>query len=388
MKKYQCLLVIFITIISLFSCVSIKNTDIKPNQISIKNVFDWAILDADLFSWNGKPVSDLVKSWGNPNSQIYLAENEEQIEYSMSETIVSTTGSTFGLSNYSSTSSYTNITNNIQSSVSNKNSKVCFYIKRGMIQSVSYSGFYSQLKQLCKASYDKSKASNEIKNNYYVFLYMSRNEYITWSKVSTETLYKFLLPISSNRNKSNELLKYYEERALQTFQNENFKSQKAAANWVTICENNLNRGVYYEDINDIYSDINNINCIEQYLAVVKVYREMYENTGKNEINTLERYSSKRKYSLEDFVSGNTKWNEVSIEDLMSLSQYADPIISSSNVDFHGDVLRISANYTSKNQYIETIDYFINEKILDEYTILTWLAWIEYFYEKYPEEIIK
>ena len=348
----------------------------KSNEkTGIENVFDWAILDAKIMSWEGQQKSALVKTWGNPSNFLELGDGEEQYEYSIFEVD----------------------SGNIVSS------RISFFIKGKMIESVSYDGDYSQLVKICKKESDLKKLTNiYIKYNNIRKI----NLHPKWFEISTKDLFEAMLSINIQK-KSIDLSLYngFKNSAKEAFSSLSINNIQKAKEEVSICENFLLKAKDTDDINSLYS---HLAC---FLAYVKIYREIFEkenyesNLEKELIQEeseqqkteerqlkiekkLETARKSSKYTLEDFASKKIKWNEVSLKDIKNLKGFASPTevdFMQNNYDYRKDILKFAENFKTEEDYIEPINSILDTG-LNESTVYIWIMWIEYYYEVFPNKL--
>ena len=369
MKKLFAIVIPFL----LIGCVSIN---IEPESYGIKNLLEWAELQDDIFSWIGKNKTVLVKEWGIPNSSMNLGIDQEQFEYYLSDTLQTTVGNEQTVSTYYeySNKTYSDTVKKETTTTSKTESKIRLFIVKNVIEEISYSGTYSQLKKICKSRGDNSYF---IQPYIYTKVWRQKKAYPTYEDFTTDELFRLLLPLSKNAsdlNFSKSLLKTFEESHIKNHSKYNKQQKK---NLLANSNNHLTS-----------------SNIESFLAEVMIYRKEFENEQFDpnpyfiDKETKKQMASQTvKYTLDDFNSRKLSWKNVSLEDIIALKIYSDTsVIEIWENEIDNTYFKKHFDGKSEKDYIDEIELGIT-KGLDENTVYPWIKIIEYYYETFPERYI-
>lgn len=409
MKFYQKLTFIFLPFF-FASCVS---TLIKPDYVyGIRDTIEWGMLEDEILSWEGDTKSALVKSWGIPNNQMDLGNGEEQLEYFISST--DRTMTVYG-----------------SHDTTNTDAIIRFYLVNNEIKKISYNGEQHRLQEICKG-YGKNWHSRSYSIYYDAEKRLKYKHPPTHEDFSTDELFTLLLPLSKYHDNKKYSRQLYQEAEDKYKKEGASKSEMELDIW-----RDQNTGAFF------YRPLWNI---ESFLARVKVYREKFE--GENfdwepyfldSINVMSKPSSsperdtaliaveKQKikeqtekqledlkqqalddlekeiqekarhadkicrYTMDDFNSGRVRWQNVPLKDIQALKNYStQSLIDFFNTyDYRKDIEDMLDSRGGKSE--ENIIYCINDFLshgLNYATVIGWVAWVEYYYELYPNHIPK
>lgn len=369
MKKIFAIVIPFLFL----GCVSIN---IEPESYGIKNLLEWAELQDDIFSWIGKNKTVLVKEWGIPNSSMNLGIDQEQFEYYLSDTLQTTVGNEQTVSTYYeySNKTYSDTVKKETTTTSKTESKIRLFIVKNVIEEISYSGTYSQLKKICKSRGDNSYF---IQPYIYTKVWLQKKADPTYEDFTTDELFRLLLPLSKNAsdlNFSKRLLKTESESHIKNHSKYNKQQKK---NLLALSNNNLTS-----------------SNIESFLAEVMIYRKEFENEQFDptpyfiDKETKKQMASQTvKYTLDDFNSRKVSWKNVSLEDIIALKVYSDTsVIEIWENEIDNTYFKKHFDGKSEKDYIDEIELGIT-KGLDENIVYPWIKIIEYYYETFPERYI-
>ena len=414
MKFIKKISFIFIALI-LTSCLSL-DTEKEPTSSGLRYLLKWAELEDDIFSWQGQTKSALVKSWGIPTYTMDLGDGEEQFEYYLSESVQTTVGSESSVSKYNEYTdrSYTDTVRTETTSTSTTQSVVTFNITNNTIGDISYSGHYSQLKQLCKGRGDGSHYTEPYA---YLKKHNEKGDNPTFEDFDSEELFDFLLPFSKNYhdiNLSKELYLYYHNFYSDLLKED--PSQKTARNSLCWDEDNLNKigiesflarvMVYRETFENETFDIEtafvdeetrNKRIQEKILAdyreenkeeIEKANQKVLDDIAREKEERFAKASQLCKYTLDDFSSKRVKWNEVPLDDIIALKNYSSPVMTEyfNTHDYNEDIKGFTDG-KSEADYISAINSIFDSG-LNESTVTMWVMWIEYYYKQFPKRLPK
>lgn len=363
----------FLVFISFFftGCISSRKIEeklSKPKNDGIITLFNSVILEDDIFSWNGENKGLLIRSWGIPTNVFDINSHETLMEYIMSETVenVYTEGNSVSEYNEILEKTFSKSFSNETHTRSTTESKISFYVVDDVIEEISYSGNYNQMKKICKGRSSKEYgklAENAIGLNKIFYIYDE-----TWFTLTTEELFMYLLPFSN----------YYETEYLEN---------------LYISSEESTRQVYkdYDQQKWLFhlgmagNDLTKPSQVLSFLADIKTYRELFENENFNPSIYF-----KDKYTVNDFSTGKVKWNEVSLADIQPLKRYVNPseeYLYRAKSSIRNEAMTTLINASKIKTEQDFKDYLsLMSTSQTEKTIFSYILSIEFFYELYPENL--
>ena len=93
--------------------------------------------------------------------------------------------------------------------------------------------------------------------------------------------------------------------------------------------------------------------------------------------------------MDDFNSGRVKWQNVPLKDIQALKAYATPMLIDyldNQYDYRKDILGF-VDGKGEEDVIYVINDFLSYK-LNYANVYSWIKWIEYYYEVYPQRLPK
>lgn len=426
--KIKCKRIMLITIFCItcgllfISCISAMVNDVNKAE-AITDRLIWLFrneeIKSDILSWEGKTKTELVKAWGIPTSYFPLGDNQEQLEYSITE--VSVTSSSSSNSRYNSTLNTTFGSETTTTTSKENKTKVSFFVNNNILENISYEGSFTNLEKICKQGGDNGEWSSTLKLmhtnlckssindlNFYPKSYREKmSDYevfkethdVSYYLVPMEVLYRNLLPLSNNYDRCYLLLDAFEKRYKEKFVKYSESGTVSSFNVLGLekqcdeCAKNLNKGYWYEDLDSEESLEANKYSIESLVAYCKVERELVQHEEFDFFGSIE----KSKKVITALYEGQLKWQEMPIEAVeIPFSNYAEiPLdfkIDEKIWPTAEEYIKATKEYIlaqtdldfSEETISKVISNYIEENALDDYSILNWLATIKIYYELYPQ----
>jgi hypothetical protein len=391
-----------------FLFISCLSTSSEPDGSSIRNIIDWAELEDDIFSWSGQSKSALVRAWGLPDYSMDIGNGEEQYEYYSSSSYQTTTGNESTVSKYNEITekTYSTTTKTETTTTNTRSGTVRFTIVNNTIDYISYEGNYYELKKICKSRGDNSSYAEPLVYNQ-VWLRVRHDP--SFEDFTTEELFELLVPLSDYYNNIEFSKNLFIDKVESYRKSHKSLSKTKAHDYLVFSSRSLSS-----------------SNIEFFLAELFVYNELFENEQfdwepyfisaeekkaleeqkikeqtealkQKALDDLEKEVAERaqqadkicKYTMDDFNSGRVKWQNVPLKDIQALKAYSTPMLIDyldNQYDYRKDILGF-VDGKGEEDVIYVINDFLSYK-LNYANVYSWIKWIEYYYEVYPQRLPK
>ena len=391
-----------------FLFISCLSTSIKPDGSSLSNMIEWAELEDDIFSWNGQTKSALVRAWGLPSYSMDLGDGEEQYEYYSSSSYQTTTGNESTVSKYNeyTDKTYSTTTKTETTTTNTKSGTVRFSIIKNKIEHISYEGYYSELKKICKSRGDNKLYAAPLVYNQ-VWLKVNRDP--TFEDFTTAELFELLVPLGDRYNDIELSKSIFKSQVEKYRESRKSLSKTKAYNSLVFSSRSLTSAnvefflaelfVYNEIFEKEQFDWEPYFISEEEKKALEEQKikEQTEAIKQKALDDLEKEVAERakqadkicKYTMDDFNSGRVKWQNVPLKDIQALEAYSTPMLINyyaNQYDYRKDILGF-VDGKGEEDVIYAINDFLNYK-LNFATVLPFIQWVEYYYELYPNRMPK
>ena len=375
-------LVLLLVPLMFISCLSTKPwklPQVTPNDSVLKHLLEWPELENDIFSWLGQSKSTLVRSWGLPTNSMNIGEDEDYFEYSIENHYQTTVGKESAESYYNEYSDKTYSTKTLTATTTTNTTYgiVRLTLVNNKIEHVSYEGYYSELRKICKSRGDNNTYSPTLLYNKI----QSRVHHTpTFEDFKTSELFEFLIPLSGNNI---EVSKYFFKTYLDTTLKDTYNDDETQA---------------YRTLVILYNGLKSSKNIELFLAELVAYREIFKNEQFNWEPFFISEDTDRvlEYTLDDINLKRVNWNEIPLEDIQALTVYSFPSIIDS-WEKYNTIEKVRDEWNKIEQKIgekELEKAFVNDinlqidQGLTSASIYMWIITVECYYERFPNKIPK